>query len=341
MKSPAGHGQPRRKAVAKKQVRLDLRRPAPPPPPEDELDRRQASSFWKWFGVVALFHLLLFIGFLIYYGTTPAVTPPASFISLVPLGDTVKGAPGPQAAPKVGATTPAPAVHHAEEPTTPEPPEPVQPPPPVATQPAPAQAQPLIKSTAPALVQHKSKPAKLKVPKVKVDLTLADGPVVPPKHTAKKHPKKSHPVASTEPSPDQPDQDSADTMGLSKKQIAARLGHKLESAGVHDADKTGISGSQDGHASDFSDFYASIHDQFMDKWQDPNLNAPDASDPVVQIHVERDGRVPPDRVTLLHSSGNPTIDDSALQAARNLGYLLQPLPDGCPPDISITLKLIR
>ena len=62
---------------------------------------------------------------------------------------------------------------------------------------------------------------------------------------------------------------------------------------------------------------------------------------MVKIHVEKDGRVPPELVTLEQSSGNQAYDQSALDATRSLGYLLQPLPDGCPPDIHINFKLTR
>jgi TonB family protein len=77
----------------------------------------------------------------------------------------------------------------------------------------------------------------------------------------------------------------------------------------------------------------------MDKWQNPDAADQQAVNPVVEIHVEKDGRVPADRVYLKSGSGNQAIDESALNAARSLGYTLQPLPDGCPPDISITFEL--
>ena len=137
-------------------------------------------------------------------------------------------------------------------------------------------------------------------------------------------------------SPDHPD-----SAGLSKEQIAAKLGDKLDAAGVKTVKNTGTSGAPNAHPNNFSDFYASIRDQVMSQWQSPNLADETAVNPVVQIHVERDGRVPAESVHLVQSSGNPTYDDSALAAARNLGYLHQPLPEGCPPDIPITFKLTR
>ena len=335
MKSPAGNT-PLRRRVAKKQVRLDLRRAPPPPDPEDEMESRQRSNFWKWFGLVALFHLVVLIGVMLFYHES-ATPPPPQFISLVPLGDTVKGTPGTQEALHLGATTPAPAHHHHH--VAPTPPAPVSPPPVAKTEPPPDDAKPVVhEDNAPKLVSvpkpAKPKPAK---PKIKVDLTLADGPAekTPPKH---KHPKKSAPTPA-EKDDDDRDASTPDSAGLSRMQVASLLGQKIQAAGVSNAQNTGISGAADGHANSFADFYASIHDQVMDKWQEPNQDSADATNPVVQIHVETDGRVPPEQVTLLRGSGNQAIDDSALGAARSLGHTLQPLPDGCPPDISITFKL--
>jgi outer membrane biosynthesis protein TonB len=338
MKSPAGKN-PVRRRVAKKQVRLDLRRAPPPPDPEDERANRQRSNFWKWFALVALFHVLIFaVVMFFYHESTPPPEP--QFMSLVPLGDTVKGTPGTQEAPKLGATTAAPAMHkHHLKPPTPTPPAPLEPPPVAQAQTPPDESRPIIhQENAPALVQSKPKPAKAKPakPKIKVDLTLADGPPekTPPKH---KHVKKAAPAASEQ--NDDRDAEAPDSTGLSKMQVASLLGKKIEAAGIENSAKTGVSGSADGHANPFADFYASIQEQVMNKWQNPAQDDQQATNPVVQIHVEKDGRVPPEQVVLLHGSGNQAIDDSALSTAKSIGYTLQPLPDGCPPDISINFQI--
>jgi outer membrane biosynthesis protein TonB len=277
-----------------------------------------------------------------YYQNKATPPPPPDFMTLEPQGDTVKGSPTPEAAPKVGATTPAPASHPRTEPV--QPPEPVTPPPTAATEPPPDETAPkIIENNAPVLAHPKPKAVKPKPkpkPKIKVDLHLADAPT-PPTPTPPKH---KHVVKKTPPPSDQsdaPDRDtsSPDNMGLSKDEIAQRLGEKLKAAGVDNSEKTGVSGSTDGHQNSFADFYAAIHDQVMNKWQEPNLDAAQAVNPVVQIHVEKDGRVPPEQVVLLRGSGNQAIDDSAINAAKSLGYLHEPLPDGCPPDISISFKL--
>jgi len=328
MKHPTGYARPRRVAALKprKKVRLDLQR-RPKPEPDDELGTRQKSHFWKWVGLVALLHVVVISLIYWIYETASASKPPEQFISLLPPGDVVKGTPGAQEAHKLGPTTPAPAVHHSSAPP---------PPPTPALQPKPLPPKPLLKTEAPTLTPPKP-------PKIKVDLTLADAPVTDkPVTRPKPHLKK--PVAKT--TDDSQDQDreataKPDSAGLSKEQIAAKLGEKLDAAGVKDSLKTGASGSANSHANPFADFYASIRDQVMSQWESPNLADETAVNPIVQIHVEKDGRVPVESVHLIQSSGNSTYDDSAVAAAKGLGYLHQPLPDGCPPDIPITFKLTR
>lgn len=348
MKSPVSYAQPRR-LVGKKPVRLDLRRTKPQPLVDESVVQR-TSHFWKWFGLVALLHLVAICIFAWFYEISPAPKPPEQFISLLPDGDVVKGTPGAQQAPKVSTATPAPTVHSA----TPPPPtapmvKPIAPTavtPPLPT-PKPLQPKPVvIKPDAPLVAQDK--PVTPPKPKVKVDLTkLVDGPAVAtdkPVVKPKPHPKKKVAVTTTTDDANTPDQNVAsnpDSHGLSKEQIAQEIGKKLQAAGVTDAVKIGKSGAANSQPNSFADFYASIRDQVMSKWQHPNQLDDSAVNPIVQIHVEKDGRVPPESVTLVRSSGDQIYDDSALTAARSLGYLLQPLPDGCPADIPITFKLTR
>jgi TonB family protein len=354
MKSSAGYDQPRRPASGRRPVRLDLRPTKRRPSPEEEIARAQKSSFWMWFALVALFHLVLIVCLALFF-RAKMTPPPEPFISLMPNGDTVKGTPGAQKAPKVGPTTTAPTVvHHTASAAPPTPPAPEPPPQPAVVQPMP---QPILHpemiAPGPAhVVQNKRKPAKPvpPKPKVKVDLHLVERPVAdvadtPPAPTPAK-PKPKHPVkkpVAKDVLGDDADIDRAmadpENRGLSRAEIAAKLGDKLDAEGVAHADKIGPSGVANAQSSPFQDFYNSIREQITDKWQVPNQDDAQATDPVVQIHVEKDGRVPPESVVLLHSSGNQAIDDSALAAARSMGYTLEPLPDGCPPDISINLQL--
>ena len=90
---------------------------------------------------------------------------------------------------------------------------------------------------------------------------------------------------------------------------------------------------QGGQQNNFQDFHAMIRDQVRDEWNSPMT--PADTEPVVGIHVERDGRVPPESVHLIRSSGDSAYDEAALDTVKRLGYLHEPLPDGCPPDITI------
>jgi TonB family protein len=338
MKHPTGYARPRRLAAPKKKIRLDLQR-RPKPEPDDELGTHQKSHFWKWVGLVALLHLLVISLVYWIYETASSPKPPEQFLSLLPPGDVVKGTPGAQEAHKLGPTTPAPAVHHSSAP--PPPPTPAVQPKPVIPPPAPiAPPKPTpVALDKPTPQPTPAKPAPPKPPKVKVDLTLTDAPAPAP-DKPKPHLKKPA-IRTTDDSESHEDTAKPDSAGLSKEQIAAKLGEKLDVAGVKNAIKSGASGSDNSHANNFSDFYASIRDQVMSQWQSPNLADETAVNPIVQIHVEKDGRVPVESVHLIESSGNSSYDDSAVAAAKGLGYLHQPLPDGCPPDIPITFKLTR
>jgi outer membrane biosynthesis protein TonB len=335
MKQPAGPVRARR-SVPKKPVQLNLRRNAAPA--EDELDDKP-GNFWKWFALVFLAHVVVLIVLMLVFrnNSTP---PPVQMISLLPPGDVAKGSPGAQAAPKLGATTPAPSHAHSMADT---PPAPVTPPAPKPAKPkvhhvkpTPVKPPPIVKDNAPPITPTvKPTPPK---PKIKVDLSqLVDAPdtIPPPKLKPKPHVKKT-----VRPPDDSPDRDQADspTSGLSKDEVAQKLGAKLKAEGVDQGVTSGPSGAPDGKANDFADFYASLRDQVMNKWSIPNLSDATAVDPIVRIHVEKDGRVPPESVTLERSSNNQVYDESALTAARSIGYTLQPLPDHCPPDISITFK---
>jgi len=347
-----------RQLAAKKQVRLDLRR-GPVLSPEDQVLARRKSNFWRWFSFVALLHVLILGIFAWVYEISPTTKPPQDYLNWVPLGDNVKGTPGPQEAPKISQSTPAPSTQAAPAPpptppTPPVKPHPVQPPPPVAAvtpptpvpvpTPKPLLPKPVVKAIAPPIAQEK--PVTPPKPKVKVDLSqLVEGPATPaPVKPIAKHKPQVKKTAAEAPATDAPETNAAvksENTGLSKEQIAQALGKKSENAGNKNATKLGPSGAQNSHANSFADFYAMIRDQVMDKWQHPNQLDNNAVNPIVQIHVEKDGRVPPESVSLVKSSGNPVYDESALTAAKSLGYLLQPLPDGCPADIPITFKLLR
>jgi TonB family protein len=339
MKPTAGYAKPRRvTAPPTQRARLNLQR-RPKPDPSEELGDRQSQALWKWVVWIALVHVLVIVGASLYYLFAPAPKPPDQFITLMPLGTEAHGSPGAQQAHKVGATQQA-APHKASAPPPPasahvaptQPPKPVTPPP--VVKPPPPTPSPNAIAPAPVKPPKPVKPVKPKpeTPKVKVDLhevdrtDATDTPAKPAKHHAKK------PVKTPDDSQDDNDA-SRDTTGLSKQQIAAKLGDKFDAAGSHNAQKYGPDGQANGHANDFQDFYAMIRDQVRDAWNSPMT--PAQTEPVVGIHVETDGRVPAESVHLIRSSGDPAYDQAALDTVKRLGFLHEPLPHGCPPDITI------
>ena len=341
MKPTAGYAKPRRvTAPPTQRARLNLQR-RPKPDPGEELDDRQSRAFWKWVVWIALLHVLVIVGASLYYLFTPAPKPPDQFITLLPPGDTVHGSPGAQQAHKVGATQQA-VPHKAAAPPPPAsahvaPPQPPKPVPPPVVKPPPPTPSPNAIAPAPVKPPKPIKPVKPKTetPKVKVDLhevDRADATDTPPK-PAKHHAKK--PVKTPDDSQDDNDA-SRDTTGLSKEQIAEKLGDKLDASGTHNAKKYGTSGSPNGHSNNFQDYYSLIGNQVQDAWTSPM--SPPQNEPIVGMHVERDGRVVPESVHLITSSGDASYDQAAIDTVKRLGHIHEPLPDGCPPDITIRIN---
>jgi outer membrane biosynthesis protein TonB len=331
MKHTAGYAKPRRMTAPRRRARLNLQR-RPAPEPADDVEQRQGRTFWRWVVLVALLHVLAIVGAYVFFLLSSTPKPPEQFITLLPPGDTVKGTAGVQQAHKVGANTPAAPSHHA----SPPPPAAAAP---KATPPAEVKAPtpvPIVNDTAPAIVPVKPAPVKTAPPKPKVkvdlheveraDVAAAEPAKKPVKHHAKKPVKK--------PDDTQDDADSSpDNTGLSKDQIAEALGEKLNASGSNNAQKYGESGAPGGHKGEFDDFYDMIKNQVHDAWNSPM--APTRVEPYVSMRVERDGRVVPESVHLITSSGDPAYDQAAVATVKNLGYLREPLPEGCPPVITI------
>ena len=189
---------------------------------------RQKSPFWKWVGLVALFHVVLISMFYWLYETASASKPPEQFISLLPPGDVVKGTPGLQEAHKLGPTTPAPTVRPASTPPTPP-----------AIQPKPLPPKPVVKTETPPI----DKPITPPKPKIKVDLTLVDGPTSAADKPKPKHHLKKPVVKPAEDTEAHEAAANPDSSGLSKEEIAEKLGEKMDASGVKNATKTGASGS--------------------------------------------------------------------------------------------------
>ena len=239
MKHTAGYAKPRRMTAPTHKTRLNLQR-RPAPEPDDQLDAGQKTQFWKWVFLVALFHVLAIVGLWLAFELMPANKPAEQFISLLPPGDSVKGTPGQAQAHKTGTPTPAAPSHQAPSPAPPAapvPPKVVTPPPAVKAPPPPT-----IKEVAPAAAAVKPPPPKPAKPKVKVDLNLVDGPAEPVPKPAKHVPKKP-PVKRTEETDKSDARSNPDSTGLTKEQIAEKLGEKANASGSKNALKSGVSGS--------------------------------------------------------------------------------------------------
>ena len=125
---------PKSRRPAKRPVQLNLRRAAEP-----EIQEQRSAPFWRWLAVIALLHMLAIV-LLGWLYRAPAPIPPEQFISLLPPGDVVKGAPGAPEAPKVGHPSQSHITHSAPSPKPVEKPKPVTPstpPPPQAVTPPP------------------------------------------------------------------------------------------------------------------------------------------------------------------------------------------------------------
>ena len=209
-----------------------------------------------------------------------------------------------------------PKIHHVIPPT----PAPTAKPPPIIKDDAREQAPPVkpkpVKPTPPKVA--KAEPAK---PKIKVDLShLVDAPdtdePTPVKAKPKVHPKKT---THTEEKPAR-DAVESENDGLTRPpRWPASWARSWRPRAPTRARRPGPNGSTHSKANEFADFYQSIHDQVMSKWSVPNTVDDTAIDPIVRIHVEKDGRVPADRVTLERSSNNPAFDQSALAGRARHG----------------------
>ncbi len=65
-----------------------------------------------------------------------------------------------------------------------------------------------------------------------------------------------------------------------------------------------------------------IQTRFKGEWDRPDIKGGEAA--TVRIRVEKDGRV--SKFSLLHPSGNPAIDDSAMAAAGRVKQIEAPPP---------------
>jgi TonB family protein len=124
--------------------------------------------------------------------------------------------------------------------------------------------------------------------------------------------------------------------GMSKEGVAEKLGAALKNSGVTNAVKIGRSGDPNGGGNDNAWYYTIIRDQMYTAWQPPMTVSSKRLHAIIQILVEKSGAI--SKVELLQSSGNQEYDDSALSAARSVGRIKQPLPEGLDGNITITFN---
>lgn len=96
--------------------------------------------------------------------------------------------------------------------------------------------------------------------------------------------------------------------------------------GSPDGSPNGVPGGQ-GAGTPFWWYYQQVHDRMYEAWEQPGeaVNWDKKLMATVLLRVARDGRVLD--ISLQGSSGNKTMDDSAMTAARKV-QKLDPLPDG-------------
>lgn len=221
---------------------------------------------------------------------------------------------------------PAPAPEPAPSsppPSTPEPPsEPIEPPNDFAP---PAPAPP--KKTVPPKT---SKPSEPKKPQIKVNLKVesrknnSTSPSNAPSTSLKKSTSTSSSSASSNSSRE------------NAQSIASQLGSALQKSGAGGAVQIGPL-SSGGGSGNFSSYYSLIRKQMYDNWDRPvHLTQKDLS-AQIKITIEKDGRI--SNVTLVSGSGIRDFDESIMTAAKRVGKIREPLPEGLDHEITIRFKL--
>jgi TonB family protein len=194
------------------------------------------------------------------------------------------------------------------------------------------------------------------------DETPTPTPRPKPKTSPKPHP---HPHASASPhkhssprpsphhSPTPGDEDNTDdqTDQAARDAFKKATGHDT-AGGESEADTTpGTGGGHRGGAghagggdtgSDFGWYSAMLHDRFYSRWTQPTsiVTATSKFSAVVKIRIEKDGTI--SDVSLAQSSGNDVMDQSVMEAARQVTQV-DPLPqglgDGGAYEINIVFEL--
>ncbi len=123
----------------------------------------------------------------------------------------------------------------------------------------------------------------------------------------------------------------------SPSEITSRLGSALSKSGTGGAVQIGPISSPGGGSGNFGTYYDLIRKQMFSAWNRPvHLTQKDLS-ALVKITIEKDGRI--SNVALVSGSGIRDFDESILEAARRVGKIREPLPEGLNHEITIRFKL--
>jgi TonB family protein len=282
------------------------------------------------------------VGLLLLIGAVAAFAPvhkPVEIIQVMDLApDLGVSPPGPVTPPDSAAPTPAPEPLPAPTPTVPPepiPPEPIPPEPkPIPVPPAPQPPKPdaITEKLVPKPTVKKETP-KPSRPKVavntnKVVRVVRNTTPTPARATA------TRPASSA----------SSGAARYDPKAFSARILKQMEGSGIgglvtaKGATGTGTGGA--GQPNPFAWYFNRVFEEMYAAWQPP-FGLDEGLRTQVLIRVEKNGIIT--KVSLAASSGNKSMDDSALAAANHVKKL-PPLPDGLGgsfAEITVNFKVQR
>ncbi len=124
---------------------------------------------------------------------------------------------------------------------------------------------------------------------------------------------------------------------LSSSEITSRLGAALGKSGSGGAIQIGPLSSPGGGTGNFGSYYDLIRKQMFSAWNRPVHLTQKELTALVKITIENDGRI--SNVSLVSGSGIRDFDESIVEAARRVGRIREPLPEGLNHEITIRFKL--
>ena len=299
------------------------------------------SAFRRNLLIVAALHGI-FIGVVWLVSLLPAKAPPAQVLWLE--GGSIGGG-----EPGDGEAAPPPEPEMAE-PEPPPPPEPekmelVTPPPPVEP---PAESEIVTPQATPAPATAKPETPKPITPKPQTPKPAT--PRATPKATPKASPKATPKTAAFSPKPKASPGDKPKSSPGAKKSDGSATAPNAKPGegktggngpGEGNGKGTGKTGNGVGEAQ-FGWYFSMLHDRFHNRWEQPTAIIRAGTDFVttLKIRIAKDGTISGHEI--VHSSGNPVMDDSVLAAAKKVEQI-EPLPAGLGTgdvfEIQVNFKL--